>query len=131
MPRISTMWRKRICRCRVRCRRCTSGTRIRAFICRFSRPAGRSAPIAGRSTRSNPSGAPPSGAAFGGGGDRRLPPGMFCSPVGLVRFLLDDPRAERDIHALLDGRALVIEDVDGPGELDEVAVKSLYGLLPP
>ena len=50
-------------------------------------------------------------------------------PVGLVRFLLDDSRAKREIHAFFDGGALVVVHVDGAGQLDEVAVECLQGFL--
>ena len=48
--RTNTKWTRAICRSRARCRRCISGTRTRASICRSSRPAGRSARTAAPST---------------------------------------------------------------------------------
>src|ERR1700724_2781315 len=52
-----------------------------------------------------------------------------CSPVGLVRFLLDDSRAPREIAPLFDGCALVVVYVDSAGQLDEIAVEGLHGFL--
>src|SRR6185312_13391303 len=115
MPRTSTMSRTRICRCPARCRRCICGIPIPACTCRSSRQGGRSAPIAGRSTRSNPE---RSDGLFGAAGT-----------IGLVGLFLDDSRAKREIHALLDDCALVVVHVDRAGQLDEVAVEHLLGFF--
>src|SRR6201999_4369018 len=39
--------------------------------------------------------------------------------IGLVRLLLDQPRAQLQIDPFLDGGPLVVGNVDGPRELDE------------
>src|SRR4051812_13995713 len=49
--------------------------------------------------------------------------------VRLVGLLLDDPRPELHIDALLDGRALVVLDVHRARQLDESRVERLRALL--
>ena len=87
------------------------GTRIRASICRSRRPAGRSALTAAPSTRCSA---------------ERRGARLLVWPVGL---LFDEPRAELQIDALLDRGALIVRDVDGARELDEVAVEALRASL--
>src|SRR5579862_7655519 len=52
-----------------------------------------------------------------------------ASAVLLVGLLLDQPRAEQGVDALLDGGTLVVGQVDRARQLDEVAVEALLGLL--
>src|SRR5678815_2071289 len=49
--------------------------------------------------------------------------------VLLVRLFFDDGRAQQDIDALLDGRALVVGEVDGACQLHELLGEALGALL--
>src|SRR5207302_9436332 len=49
--------------------------------------------------------------------------------VWLIGLLFDEPGSELEVHALLDGGALVVGDVDLACQLDEFAVERLLRLL--
>src|SRR6185437_7987314 len=54
---------------------------------------------------------------------------LGADPVGAIGLFLDQLRAEREVDAPLDGRPLVIAQVDRSGQLDEGRIEALGGLV--